>query len=99
MVKLKENLHHSTNLKYYSQIQASSLWHQSVDVHVRSLNPKFEPILILCIANAKLTSMLKILSDLIINHTIGSPAKINNYLQLRFRIAHFLSLYHQINTK
>ncbi len=41
------------------------------------------------IANAILTSMLKILSDLIINHIIGSPAKINKSLQLCFRISCF----------
>ncbi len=62
------------------------LWHQYVDLHFRSLNPKLrlfqfyvsELCTIMYIANAPVTSMLKILSDPIINRTIGSSAKINN---------------------
>ncbi len=54
---------------------------------------------ITCIANAPLTAMLKILSDPIINQTIGSSDQINMSLQLCFRISCFLSVCHQINTK
>ena len=97
------------NLKVYSQIWALSLLcHELVYVHVRTLNPKFYSLFwscvrkfctIRCIANAPLTSMLKILSDPIINQTIGSSVQINRSLQLYFRVSCFLSAWHQINTK
>ncbi len=46
----------------------------------------------MCIANAPSTSMLKIFSDLIINYTIGSSAKINKSLQFCFRISCFFMI-------
>ncbi len=84
------------------------LWHHWVDIHVRIVNPKFfslfrfcvsELCTITCIANAPLTSMLKILSDPIINQTIGSSVKLNRSSQLCIRISSFSSVYHQINKK
>ena len=50
------------------------------------------------IANVPLTPMVKILSDLIINQTIGSSVQVNRSLQLCFRISCFLTVCHQINT-
>ncbi len=54
---------------------------------------------LVCIANAPLTPMLKILWDL---KTIGSFhgfVQVNRSLQLCFRISCFLSVCHQSNTK
>ncbi len=49
---------------------------------------------------APLTSMLKILSDPIINQTMGSSVQISRFLQLHvLQVFCFLSVCHQINTK
>ena len=97
---------HSMLLKVYSLIYDHRSKSSIIDIRVRILNPKFQLIPILCqrvvhnngITNAPLTSMLKILSDPIINQ-IGTSVQINKSLQLCFRISCFLSVSHQINTK
>ena len=63
------------------------LWHQLVDVHVKSLNDKFLAYSDFAFASCGQmlhSLLLKKISDLIISHKIGNSAKINKSLQFRF---------------